>query len=244
MPSKSFVERWESRANDSIDALEHLLGPSEVRGRGSMLADLLTRAEISSRADGYSQGDSGEKVSGGGGGTDATLGAALARIQDVCSRCKGTGKFILERGDAVDCRACNGSGRRWADPVGDAVQELVVALGGVYRACKTIDRARERVLGVADSARGRVSSLQGSCLVCEKAVSGTPNDRLRRGQCRSCFTAWTTWKLDNASSGDPGADFARFSVWQRKRLAERAALDARRAAEDAVFERLKHRRKA
>jgi hypothetical protein len=226
VPSKARVEKFELKAREAAEALDHLLSPSEIRGRGTCLQDLMTRAEISSKPDGYSRGAGGEKV-GGGGTADSTQANAIARLEDVCSRCDDEkhshpGLFVLDDGRKVTCRACGGSGRRWADPLSDAVDELLERLGVVSRLCKIIDRKRELVLGAASGARGRVSSLQGSCLVCEAEVSGSANDRLKRGMCNKDYLAWGVWRLSNPPSGDPGADFNRFKTQRLAHLKELA----------------------
>jgi len=217
VPSKSFIQRYEDRAREGIDALEALLKPAEVHGRGTLLADLLYRAELTSRPDGYSRGGSGEKVGGGGEATDSTLSTALARMEDVCTRCVG-GQYSLSDGRRVPCRACRGTGRRWADPIGDAVGEILERLSEIARAARIIDMRRSTVLGAAESARGRVSSLQGNCVVCGQPVTGVGQDQLHRGLDVSCYLKWDRWKLTHASSGDPGADRRRFARWVAEQI--------------------------
>ena len=226
MPSRARTEKFERKAREAAEALDALLAPAEVRGRKSLLEDLMARAELSSRPDGYSRGGSGERV-GGGGMANSTLANAVARLEDVCSRCddeKHThpGKFVLDDGRLVPCRACGGSGRRWADPLADAVDELLEKLSVVSRLCKIIDQKREMVLGAAEAARGRISSLQGSCILCGAEVTGLPDDKLDRGLCKIDALAWGVWKLDHRRSGDPGEDFVRFRVARLAVLKEQA----------------------
>ena len=216
------AERMELRVRDAISALEALLAPSPVRGRGTVLADLIARGEMSSEIDGYPRGTSGERTSGGEGG-DPTASAFLARGADVCGKCKN-GAYTLQDGRVVTCRFCGGSGRRWADPVGDAIVAVRGLILAVSHQTRSIDKHRVMVLKVAPPP-GRQSSLQGTCIVCERWVPGTPQDRLKRGMDNACYLAWGTWKVKHGESGDPGHDFHQFTRERRAKL-EKAQQEA------------------
>ena len=216
MPSNSRVLKVETQVRDAIVSLEHLLSPADTYskgyGRNTVLADLIRRAEASVRPDGFPPGGNAEHVAGSGGG-DPVLSVVSARLEDVCDLCEGRGSTTRLHDDGstseAACRRCEGSGRRWADPVGDAVAELLHQVSEIRRACRVVDRKRFAVLGVEQKARKvRLPDL---CAACEKEVSGIGNDRLRNRFCRSCFLKWGSWKLKH-QSGDPAADRRRFEA--------------------------------
>ena len=64
-------------------------------------------------------------------------------------------------------------------------------------------------------------------------MTGTAEDRLKRGMDNACYLAWGSWKMRHGESDDPGADFFAFTIWRRDYLearerAEQAAAEAER----------------
>ncbi len=216
----------ERKARESREVLDRLLAPSPVRGRGSVLADMIYRSSQPSAPDGYGGGALGEYVSGGGTG-NATQSAAFSLLDDVCPRCTG-GVVRRPDGQPVTCKTCSGSGRRWADPIADAVEDLLTRLVELSGHAAVIDRRRAVVMSAGERRRGRESALQGTCDCCTASVSGVGEDRLRRGYCTRCYKAWLTWRAANESKGDPGEDRLHFVTARREQIraqAETAELD-------------------
>lgn len=212
--------KLEGRIRDAIITLESLLSPAQVRGRGSAINELLMRAEMSSDIDGYPRGGGVEHTSGGSVG-NPTASTVLAREGDVCPACK-QGQVTLKDGKQVICRRCNGSGRRWADPVADAVTEIEYRLSLIVRSTKAIDRHRSLIATAAKPA-GREASLQGECIACGDMVTGVGEDRLRAGLDNKCYLSLTGWRLRNPDTqSDPGGHYRKFIKWRQEGLAEKA----------------------
>lgn len=63
-------------------------------------------------------------------------------------------------------------------------------------ALRTIDEALNTLLRTLELIRhngrepARSSNPGGDCLACDRHVEGTANDRIRRGMCSACYTAW------------------------------------------------------
>jgi hypothetical protein len=225
------TEFIEEKIKDIIGAMEALLAASKSRP-GSVIAELLARAEMPSVIDGYGTGNRGEPTSGGDVG-DPVHGTVVARAADVCGKCVGTGYVFKKQGrnpKKFSCPQCRGSGRRWADPVSDAVVSIRDCVTRIHVECKSIDKSRSHI-GATVPKRERISSLQGNCLVCGTAVTGVAENRLRRGLDPECFLAWTSWEIEH-STDDPGADFHRFTKFWRKILeaAKRREEEAEAAA--------------
>ena len=214
------AERLERRIRDAIVTLESLLAPADTRGKGTAIAELLRRAEMPSIVDGYPVGSGAERTSGGVTG-NPTLQAVMAREDDVCNKCLG-GSIKLKNGSVVTCRVCNGSGRRWADPVGDAVLEIEARLLSISHDARLIERHR-KLIAASAQVKGRQSSLQGECSACGDATTGLGEDRLRAGLDNKCYLSMTSWKLRNPDTqSDPGAHYRKFIAWRRDSLAEKA----------------------
>lgn len=209
-------EALEKGVAHSVDILTFLLAPSPQRGRGSLLTDLLYRAQMPFDIDGYPAGGGNEKTSGGS-TSDPTFGTVAARLNDVCNKCEGRGVV-----DSRSCSNCGGSGRRWADPIADAVEELKHHLKELMKLTSYIDKIQMRVMTTSVPTPGRQSSLQGNCIVCGGAVTGAGEDRLRRGMDNRCYLSWGSWKIKNPDNSDPGAQFHRFTVWRRENLTKAA----------------------
>jgi hypothetical protein len=154
------------------------------------------------------------------------------RMNDVCDDCRGTGKFIVGTvGPLVgleqtatwstkSCRRCNGSGRRWADPIGEARDRAVAALLEMRRQYAIVQRAEAVVFHAADNLRGRQSTLGGNCDVCSDFVTGVGLDRLRSKMCPRCYFKWTSWTLEfPVGTGDPGPHRERFKAFMAGWLA-------------------------
>lgn len=76
------------------------------------------------------------------------------------------------------------------DPAGRALEELVSALAAMDRQAQAVLRCLGFLAHQRTSAAGRVSSLVGDCLCCERAIAGTPDDRSRGGFCDACRKAY------------------------------------------------------
>ena len=233
-------DELERKCKSAIEILEHLLAPSAGKGSHSVLVEILRRAEQPSGVDGYRTRTSLDP-SGVGGGSELTSveAAASSRMDDICSRCGGSGKGT-GRGR---CRGCAGSGRRWADPIALAAEALVKELYVLSRSAGVISSQTDAVMGSAARLAGRQSSLQGVCQVaaCGATVSGVGSDRLRSGWCHRCFLHWSTWRLLNRTP-DPGADRASFASYMETFLAQKAAKEEARAErESKELDRLRKR---
>lgn len=238
MPGKSRVLDLEDRTKDAIAILEAFLRPSPIRGRGTVLADMLKRAEQPSGPDGFPTRGSGAGDEGRGGGPSIRVGddtvpldssteaAMFARVEDICSHCEA-GKV-----NGRTCKYCGGSGKRWADPIADAAHATVVDLKELARIANRLDRYRETIMGAADRFRGREDHTQGPCDACGTVVSGNGEDRKKRGFCPRCYFRWTAWALTNKTS-DPGADRRRFIEYMGKWLADKALREAAEVSEIA-----------
>ncbi len=208
--------RLEEQCRDIASTIEYLLSPAGQRGL-TVLGDMLRRAEEPFAIDGYPRGSGGEPTSGGG-VSDPTLGSVIAREADTCDRCE-QGIFTLSDGRLVLCRACGGTGRRFSDPVGEAVREITSLVRQIWRLARQIERRRQTVSAEVNK-RGRESSVQ-SCAICGDTVTGVGNDRLRLTWDSKCYLSWTSWQLRNKSSGDPGTDRIHFAQWRRESLAKK-----------------------
>ena len=157
--------------------------------------------------------------------------AALGRLEDVCDACHGSGgRPGGPAAGLLRCSRCQGSGRRFADPVGEAARGIFATLESVLGELRTLDKRRQVALHNADSERGRVSSLQGDCRVCGDFVTGSGRDRLTRGMDPKCYTSWTSWKLGNDLAhfqSDPARQFDAFVTWRRDHLSASAAEGSR-----------------
>lgn len=216
MPSRSRTRALEDHARAALITLEHLLAPSEIKGRGTRLADLLYRAEITNLPDGM-RSVIPEAATSGGHVTDVTATAALARLSDVCGQCDG-GSRTLADGRVVACKTCGGTGRRFRDPMGEAVRDLVDNLGVLCRAAEIVERRQGLIFVSARERVGRESSLQGVCCVpaCARVVSGSPSDRLKRGYCPRCYLRFCSWRITHRTEDDRGA----FASFMAQRLSE------------------------
>jgi hypothetical protein len=214
------AEELEGLARSAVLTLEHLLAPGPVRGR-TLLAELLRRAEQPMEADGFR--GSALPVAGvtGFGSSTSVEVAVVQREEDRCERCD---EGIIERSDGtrVNCRACNGTGRRRPDPVADAVRDIVRHLRVCEQAAGVIHAKTNVVMDAADRVFVR-GSLAGNCAVagCARFVSGNGEDRLRMGYCRRCYLRWTSWRLVNKTA-DPGHDRMTFQAWMTEWLRDEA----------------------
>jgi hypothetical protein len=236
------TDELERRVKKANETLEHLIGAWAGKGTPSVLFEFMRRGEQPFGADGYATRSALDPSGVGGGSSDMTSveSAANARMADKCSRCEGTGKY----GGRAKCRACNGSGRRWADPVSEDVTEALKQLGVALRALDTVASRVDSVMGTAAKFAGRQSTLQGTCAVeaCSAQVSGIGSDRLRGGFCNRCSLHHGSWKLLHPPSGDPGADRLAFVGYMTDWLAQKAQRDRERAErESREIERLRRR---
>ena len=222
MPKGKQAAKLEKEITGAVMALESLLSASKFKGRGTVIADLLYRAEMPSIIDGYPKGGESDKTSGGA-TNDPTLNAVMNRELDVCIRCDG-GKVKLKNESIVTCRVCDGSGRRWADPIADAVDQIMQDLQTVLKMVRLIDTKKNMILR-SSKTLGRESSLQGSCDVCSAVVSGVGADRLRRGLDSKCYLSWNSYKTKHPNP-DPGLQYLQFKQWRRNNLTKASTADS------------------
>lgn len=238
MPRKRLSARDLNRMLADINSeAEHLLAPGPSRVAGStVMEDLKVRASMSARPDGYpsssvSQGvvltkpasqpglrtdptDAKPPPHEEGFAEDTTIERiAEARMNDICEQCKGVPSVPA-------CNRCNGTGRRFADPQGEAYSAIEQAVRQMYDLALLLRRKRAIIEHAADNHRGRQSTLGGNCDVCTEFVTGVGEDRLRSKMCPRCYLKHGSWKLKNPSTDDPGADRRRFKEFMLKWLAE------------------------
>jgi hypothetical protein len=240
-----------------LDTLEHLAAPGK-RSNGTnytILGDLLAQAAYSARPDGYPTSSSTEGVvltkpasqpylrthpdeplappHEQGFVTDTSVERiAEERANDVCDDCYGHG-FVartVDSPDTVPCQRCNGTGRRWADPIGEAARDVVAALMEMRRFCAIVQRKSDIVLHAADNHRGRQSTLGGNCDVCTEFVTGVGDDKLKSKLCPRCQLKHGGWKVDHPTSSDPGADRLAFKKHMQEWLAAEASKPKEREA--------------
>lgn len=193
------------RLAQSVVAVREVVSRLEA----GILAELVRHDEVAVEHDGY------PSRSGGGGG-----GAPAVTVPDEHGDPDSvtvtfTEAAVFARGD---------DHRR--DPIGDAVRYIEAALPAVAEGLRRIDRARASVVHAADDKRGRISSLQGTCSACQRDVTGVGVDRLRRGWCTACYTAFLRWRNTRPTSQDPGGENSRFEAFRRQQLADRLSEDA------------------
>ena len=198
--------RIEEGIRASIHILESLLVPVRKRSAVSVIISLVHRASETSEADGFPRGGAPERSSSAV--SDPTLASVMVRDDDVCLRCV-EGIFTLEDGRKVECRTCQGTGRRWADPVPGKVADLLHVLAEVRRLTAQVDHKRKELNRPVDMKQGRESSLQGHCLACGEAVSGVGEDRLKRGCCPRHYPKWLEWRKAHEGT-DPITEFQMF----------------------------------
>lgn len=142
------------------------------------------------------------------------------------------GYVSLPDGGTGVCRRCSGSGRRWADPVQDSVEEIEFRLRVVFRELVHVERCYRRITKMPKPILPS-EALVGTCLACEYQVVGTPNDRLKRGLDNKCYLSWTSWKLKKENQDSAGgADFQRWLGWRQLWLKK----DAEEHPEDVAEE--------
>lgn len=78
------------------------------------------------------------------------------------------------------------------DPRFDPAHIALLALAEWQQTIRQIRRVDRAFRGVTTTRPnlGRVSSLAGQCLCCQRDVLGTAEDRLRNGYCDACRKAW------------------------------------------------------
>lgn len=141
----------------------------------STLAELLRRGQYPA-TDGY------------GGGSNGASGNDISRPTEAAVVQRAGGRTITDEhgqqretpDDWTDTR----------DDVRQAISELFATLAEALGHIRSVDRKRQYVMAIADTASGRVSSLQGQCEACEADVIGVGDDRLRAGFCPACHKAW------------------------------------------------------
>lgn len=132
--------------------------------------------------------------------TDADLTEIIRRGEESVAPgiTGGGGPPSLSFGRPTEARALAALSWRYDDPVGDAIEELCAELVELHGLARRIRQKASYVLRSAETARGRVSSLQGKCRACERDVVGSEGDRLRSGYCdyaageawSGCYRKW------------------------------------------------------
>jgi hypothetical protein len=145
---------------------------------------LFRMSQQSARPDGWKARTLPDGGSPGSDDTTSTERAALFGLAEATdwSPEHARGKIAVDRFD--DPR------RYQADPVGVIVAEILTQFFTAVNALERLDKKLGEVTKAKEDAYGRQSSLQGNCLCCTRAVSGSSKDRLRGGLCRACDTAY------------------------------------------------------
>lgn len=267
MPERRSARDLERKARRSSDALLALLQPSGIQRRGSVIADLLYRAQHASVPDGFPTSSAAaapallrpaaqdrlrtdpedalrRKREAGYAESSSVEAAVESLMEDVCDDCGGAGEHVLgTTGREGPCKSCGGTGRRYHDPISEAVDELVAALETVVRCCHKIDKKRQIVLHARDSAPTAVDAV--SCLGCHRKVYGGKADPIRRGLCNSCATAYYLWR-STSGTDDESADRHRWRVevgperrheGHDEALCDQCAEDRRKAGDEWKLDR-------
>jgi hypothetical protein len=243
------VSDLEKKVRMSIKVLEALLVTSEVPRRGTVLADMIYRAEQPSAPDGMPRSsmaaapallkpasdpalrthpdDPLRRKREHGYQDDSSVESAVEDLMnDVCERCEGRGNVVCRVVDdqsGVDraeptyltCGQCDGTGRRWADPVGEAVEDLCTRLYELSGHAVVINKRRQVVIGAAGNTRGKPADEY--CEGCHRPRGDIGTDPFRRGLCSSCAQAWYEWRKDVNRTDDESSDRMRFCA-QRDRF--------------------------
>lgn len=129
-----------------------------------------------------------------------------------------------EHGDPTFARAqadARGDGKQpdtWqpvADPIGDNIHEAFEIMEQMADLAVKLDKRLDFVFSAERASRGRQSTLQGVCLVCDTTVTGVGNDRLRAGYCCADYSAWI--RSEHYDRGD----HLRFRRQRRKEIRDK-----------------------
>jgi hypothetical protein len=168
------------------------------------------------------QNEAGDKESVPLTGVEATV---IDRLEDICHRCERDPEMMPK------CETCGGTGRRWADPIRDAVADLLEQLTTIAGASRRISKRYYQVYGTERKARQRQDDTQGNCDACGRVITGEESDRSKSGFCSgiapSCWEKWRTYRRNHAHH-DP--------VMLRRMFiaARRAELEAEKIPHDEV----------
>jgi hypothetical protein len=238
------VRDAERKIKVTILVLQSLVAPSPIPRRGTLLADLVYRAEHTNEPDGYPNtslsaapqlthptsqpelrshpGDAkGRKHEAGYKDDTSTESDADALMNDVCDECGGAGVLpritIATDGTEIKttdrCRECRGTGRKWIDPLGDAVDEIMTSVFEMVGHAVIIGKRSAVVIHAGAELRG-VPGIR-ICNGCHNDVER--GERWTKGFCQACATAWYEWHKEPENlSSDENADRARFGA-QHKR---------------------------
>lgn len=228
------LERKVRRAHE---ALGLLLQPSGIPKRGTVLADLVYRGLEDARPDGFPTSSSSAQPAlvrpssqdglrtnlddalrrkrEPGYATSPVERAAEALAEDVCDHCEGAARVPDPKNPeaAIPCGRCGGTGRRYHDPIGEAVQDICHRITDLAILAMIIDKKRQIVLHAGDSAESEEKV--DNCHGCHRKVYGGRGDPIRRGLCGACSTRYYLWRTENGTN-DESADRARF-CGQRER---------------------------
>lgn len=183
-------------SDTDLPDLEHLVRQRNELARAVNELDEKTLAELHRRA-----GGSGKP-------SEALQEGAGSALHDGYGR--GNAEVVVTSSDVsrpVEATVVSFAGGdddrpdTWAvrsDPIVGLVAKMFDDLGKAVGHVTAIQRTRRR-LDLVGGAKGRGSSLQGSCKCCDRDVSGGPDDRLRSGYCEPCYRAWV-------DAGKPGSD--------------------------------------
>ena len=89
------------------------------------------------------------------------------------------------------------SGRKVHDPVGSAVKEIDRAIFEIRRQTEVLNQQREYVLNPRE--RHRANFVE-TCIICEREIACTPNDRPRAGMCYEDYRKWLKEGKPNKTS--------------------------------------------
>lgn len=216
MASKARVEVLERQAREVLDTMKELLAESPVKGRGTVLADMLYRAELPANPDGYSRGTNFEPVSGSHPGSRPPAGALAAFRDD------GIAVINPESGRAHEEEYPVGQ----LDVVAHEVKEMTIQLMSIVRSARRIRRKQQFVMNTAAALRGHQPNLGGDCVCCGDGTTGIERDRIVNGLDPKCLTAWYRYRDAHTIAefaNDPNVRFRHFIAARRVELAAKAA---------------------
>lgn len=229
-------KRWKSpdlekKVAQACERLDELLARSPVPKRGTVLADLIYRAQHTSEPDGFPTSSSSsspplDKPASSpalrtgpddplrrkrehGYATSTVERAYESMDENACEDCDGKGGKPRFGGVVDICARCGGTGNRYYDPTTDAVDTLCEHLLKVVALVAAIDKKRQVVLNAG--AKAGADDRPDHCEACHRIVYGGRGDPMRRGQCGACCTAYGRWRIGNGTNDEP-SDRMRFNA--------------------------------
>lgn len=131
----------------------------------------------------------GQYVSGCDGFPAQTMGGGTARGSNVLTSVESAVYRRIGVPDTVEQGGDTDDRFNQVDPVAGVLNDLFTVLQQMSTLSARLLRLEENLRVDRERSSGRVSSLAGDCLACDRAVSGSDGDRLRGGLCQACDRA-------------------------------------------------------